>query len=786
MKRIVTLIFLLSISAFSQQLSQHQIDSLINLQRNKKTTNQSGINSNNNFPDDAALQESKSAFEKIRDDSIRVKWTLDSLRLVDSLRVVFGDTTIKTQFNIDTAKTLDTNVLFDESASEFKPRERILDQQKSLKIFGSEFFRMATEMLIVPNMGPVNSEYKLGVGDEVVIQIWGDVQNTESLIVGRNGTITPTGIGQQRVAGLSVAEAKKMLIQKFSRIYSGVRNGASNATTFVDITPGNLRQKSIIVVGEVINPGNYLIPSTAGVISAIAKAGGPTDVASMRNVYIRRGGADVLDSIDLYDYFLTGKITDTTTLADFDVILVNPVGKRVSIDGAVQRPAQYELKNEETFENLFNFCGGLLPEAYTKSIVIERTIPGIERGTYTIEEEDFAKIYPENSDYILIDFIDKVNNTVSIEGAVERPGFWSFREGMKVSELINLAGGVLDDFFGDRIEILRTNSNLEREVLALNVKELLDGTSSDLELQKWDIVKVYSIWDLQYREFVEVYGEVKNPGKYFLRKGMTIQDIILLAGGFSNDAYKDTLEISRIVNTDIHTGNKVEYKRINVSTDFFKINTNELKHQDIVFVRRDSKKRPQEVIFLGGEFCFPGHYAKLSSDETLSSLIKRAGGFNKNAYLDGTIFKRSKDSVGNVAINFEALFEKDRKKEDIILEHGDSIIAPTMQKTAAVGGGVNYPTSVKFVEKKSVRYYLNQAGGLTDLGKKGTIYVVRANGEVRKVRKSNSRAVNAGTEIFVVEAEPKERNANAVISTVSATTSMMTAITTLLILLLKE
>jgi protein involved in polysaccharide export with SLBB domain len=642
---------------------------------------------------------------------------------------------------------------------------------------------MASELLVVPNIGPVNADYKLGVGDEVVIQIWGDVQKTESLIIGRNGTIAPTGIGQQRVAGLSVVETKKMLIQRFSRVYSGVRNGASNATTFVEVTPGALRQKSVIVVGEVKKPGNYLIPSTAGVVSAIAKAGGPTDAASLRNVYIRRGGAEKLDSVDLYNYFLTGKITDTTTLADFDVILVNPVDKRVVIDGAVRRPAQYELKGNETFEDLFKFSGGLLPEAYTKNILIERTNPGVERGIFTIDEENLAKILTQSNDFVLVEFIDKINNTVAIEGSVERPGLWAFSEGMKVSDLIDLAGGVLDDFFGDRIEIIRTSVNLEKEILSLNAKELLNKTGSDLELQKWDVVKVYSIWDLRFREFVDVYGEVKNPGKYFLRKGMTIQDIILLAGGFNADAYQDSVEISRITSSDIHKGNEVEYKRINISADFFKKNTDTLKHQDIVFVRKDSKKRPQEVIFLGGEFCFPGYYAKLTPDETLSNLIKRAGGFNESAYLDGTIFKRSKNDVGQVAIDFQALFNKNKKREDIILEHGDSIIAPTMPKTASVGGAVNYPASVKFVKNKSVRHYLNQAGGVTDLGKKGTIYVVRANGEVRKVKKSNSNAVNAGTQVFVVEAEIKKRDPNVLIGTVSAATSMTSAIVMLMFLI---
>jgi protein involved in polysaccharide export with SLBB domain len=646
---------------------------------------------------------------------------------------------------------------------------------------------MATELLVAPNIGPVNFDYKLGVGDEIIIQIWGDAQITESLIVGRNGTISPTGIGQLNVAGLSIKDVKKTLLQKFSKIYSGVRNGAANATTFVDVTTGNLRQKSVIVVGEVKFPGNYLIPSTAGAVTAIAKAGGPTENATMRNIVIRRSGADKVDSVDLYGYFLTGKITDTTPLSDFDVILVNPVDKRVAVDGAVRRPAQYEMKDGETFADLFRFCGGLLPEAFTKNIIIERTNPGVERQSYTLREEDFAKFYPQKSDFVFIDFIDKLDNTVSIDGAVKRPGVWSFEEGMKISDLVEHAGGVLEEFFGDRVVILRTHEDMKKETLSANIKEILDGNQEyDLTLQKWDVVKVSSIWDLRQKEFIEIYGEVKNPGKYFLREKMNVQDAILLAGGFTQEAYRDTVEISRIFSSDINKGNKVNYKRINISTDFFKLNSYELKNADVVFIRRDAKIKPQEIVYLGGEFCFPGYYAKIDENESVLNLITRAGGFKKNAYLDGVTFKRSKDSIGQVGIDFYSLIVKNKLKENIILEHGDSIFAPTLPKTVNVDGSVNSPTATKYVEGKSVGHYINRAGGLTLLGKKGTIYVVRANGEVRQAGLRDKNAVNAGSQIFATDGQPpRERNPMLVVQMLSTIATTMMAITTIYLQLKK-
>ena len=683
-----------------------------------------------------------------------------------------------------TDNALTTITFFDEITSEFNPRTRLVHPESRLQIFGQSFFNMANEVFNNPNVGPVNSHYRLGTGDEIIIQIWGEVRSRESLIVERNGTITPTGLGQVKVAGLTVAEAKAMLIRRFSAIHSGVRNGASNATTFVDVFPGTLRQKSVIVVGEVNRPGNYFIPSTAGVVAAIARAGGPTDRAGLRNVHIRRGGADRIDSLDLYDFFLTGRITDTITLADFDVILVNPVQKRVGIDGAVRRPGQYELKAGETFDDLFRFSGGLLSEAFTRNITIERTEAGVERRSMTINKEDFVNISPQNNDFILIDFIDKVNNTVSIEGVVERPGKWEFREGMKVSDLIELAGGVLDHFFGDRIEIFRTNPDFTKEVLSLNVRNLLDGTGSDLYLQKWDVVRVYSIWDLRRTHFVEIRGEVNIPGIYFLREGMTIQDAILLAGGFNNIAFRDTIEISRIVYSNPRTGSRAELERITVYEDFFKNNTHFLQHRDIIMVRQDMRQRRQELVHLSGEFVFPGYYTKLTPDETLLSLITRAGGFTASAYLEGARLNRSKDGVGNIAIDFDAVFNRNRTRENIILEDGDRIFVPTIPRTVAVSGAVYNPMNVTFSEGKPVRHYLKRAGGQTALGQRGTIFVVRANGETMQSRKSNRNVVNAGSQIVVNEGEPRrERSPSEVRNTIATVLSGAVSVLTIMLLI---
>jgi protein involved in polysaccharide export with SLBB domain len=219
---------------------------------------------------------------------------------------------------------------------------------------------------------------------------------------------------------------------------------------------------------------------------------------------------------------------------------------------------------------------------------------------------------------------------------------------------------------------------------------------------------------------------------------------------------------------------------MNISADFFKSSTYELKHADVVFIRQDAKKKPQEIVYLGGEFCFPGHYAKIDENESVLNLITRAGGFKESAYLEGVTFKRSKDSIGQVGIDFYNLIVKNKLKENIVLEHGDSIIAPTLPKTVNISGSVNNKTATKYVERKSVGHYINRAGGLTLLGKRGTIYVVRANGEVRQVSLRDRNAINAGSQVFATDGPPpRERSPQAVITALSGLAATMMAFTTI-------
>ncbi|ERP31928.1 SLBB domain-containing protein [Chitinivibrio alkaliphilus] len=634
------------------------------------------------------------------------------------------------------------------------------DETRPLRRFGIDFIRNYSFSLREEELsfGPVNPDYRLGVGDEVVISMWGEVTFKETYEVSRGGTISPRGIGSITVAGLSLRQLEEKLTRQFSRVYSGVNYGRPNARTHFDVSMGSLRKKQVFIIGDVQNPGVYNIPSLSGIWGALSYAGGVRDKGSLRAIYIRRDG-EIVDTVDLYSYFLdTAAIQEKplASLADYDIIEVAPVQNTIALSGAVHRPAIYELYDEENLADLIQYAGGFLPEAYRGSCTIYRTIPGEGRRVFTVPLDMIDTVQLHKSDSIHVGYLREYDNTIEISGPVQRPGKYSYYEGMHLSDLIDLAGGVEEYLFDHRIEILRTNKDFSKEVLATNIGELLSGNEAyDVELQEWDVVRFYSRWDVEYRDYIVVKGEVQRPGRYFLRDNMTVQDVILLAGGFSQKAYKDTIEVSRISERNHRGGNKSTPKKIPVDDDFFKNDGLVLEHLDYIFVRENSYLRDQEVITLSGEFIYPGKYAKLSQDETLLSLIDRSGGVRNSAYLEGARFIRRKDSIGVVSIDINSLLSDKNEREDIVLEDGDSLYIPTRPRTVQVEGAVFYPSAVKYEPGRSVRHYIDGAGGMTPQGDRRSIYIIRANGEVRRVRR-RSGYVNPGSRIVVSKKDDTE------------------------------
>ncbi|MGM0442772.1 MAG: SLBB domain-containing protein [Fibrobacterota bacterium] len=713
-------------------------------------------------------------------DSMRTDEKNRYLDYVDSAAITGKDSARKKED--DTLESGDTSSFYNELNedrefySDLAPKK---DDSSRLKRYGIDFIRRRGE---VDSYGPVNSEYRIGVGDEIVIIMWGNVEMTKTYTVNRLGTISPKGVGRVMVTGLSLEELKETLTKRFSRSYSGIRYGRSSATTHLDVALGRLRTRKVYIVGDVREPGVYNVPSMVGIFGALSYAGGPGEKGSLRNIVLKRGGSSA-DTLDCYRYIRDSGRAGNVGLADYDIIEVGPIQTRVALDGAVHRPAVYELKEGETFTDLIDYGGGFLPEAYRGSCNIERTIPGKERRIFTFSIDSSAQIDIHKNDSVYVQYLKRQNRTVEISGPVERSGTYAYEEGMHLSDLIETAGGVREEAFGHRVEILRTFENYEKKVLSAQLDKVLAGKSdADIALQKWDIVKVYSRWDVATRDYVVIEGEVKKPGRYFLRDNMTVQDILLLAGGFTKNAYRDTVEVSRYVENSRKEGMSTSPISIPVDSAFYRQNSVYLSNKDYVFVRRNSQSDDQAVITLSGEFLYPGKYAKLTDTDRLSALIRRSGGVKNSAYLAGAKLIRRKDSIGIVALDFEELIEKNDEEEDIILEDGDSIYVPTEPKTVKVEGAVYYPAAVKFSRGRSVGYYLDGAGGLTSKADKRSIVIVKANGEVQDISRY-SRDVNPGSRIIVAQ-EPEKDNVNSmdIIRFTQALLGIMTSAVSLAIL----
>ncbi|MFH1760715.1 MAG: SLBB domain-containing protein, partial [bacterium] len=412
---------------------------------------------------------------------------------------------------------------FDELEEIKKYRQQIFFDTVLLEPFGFDFFRNKEALSAIEEYGPVDADYVVGLGDEIVVMVWGDVEFTQSVIVNRIGTISVKGIGQVRVAGLTTKALKEKMVRRLSKVYSSIKYGNSDAKSFVDVALGRLRTKKVFLAGDVRNPGAYNVSAMSTVLNALLYAGGPLEIGSIRNIRVKRNDK-IVKIIDLYDYFVKGDKSGDITLNDYDVILCPAVKKRISVRGAVHRQAIYELKENEGLKELLEFCGGIETEAYLKSINIKRTFKGDDRRIVTINNpfanvENNEKVELFDKDEVWISTIYNVLNTVTIEGSVLRPGEYEIKPEMRIKGLVELCGGVNPDCYFGRAEVFRTNDDLSSEVISVDLKKALEGDiKENVDLKKWDIVRVYSQWDLKPREYVFIRGEVRNPGRYLLRK----------------------------------------------------------------------------------------------------------------------------------------------------------------------------------------------------------------------------------------------------------------------------
>lgn len=650
----------------------------------------------------------------------------------------------------------------------FKNRE-IAD---TLPPFGFDLFRLSPAAF-EPNVNiPTPASYLIGPGDEIIINVWGQTQLTYQLTVARDGYVVIPTVGKVQISGLTIDQAKQKLLQQMTLVYEGLRNGGPDANTFLDVSLGKLRTIQVFVMGEVIQPGGYALSGLSTAFTALYYAGGPNVNGTLRNLQIIRDNK-VISQADFYEFALYGRKTGDVRLQDGDVLFVSPAGKRVAIYGSVMRNAIYELKQNETISDLIKMAGGLAFDAYTDRIHIERVIPFEQRNQYSKNFLDIdlnfnSKDELLSSNYLLEDgdvvSVLSINrereNLVIIQGNVWKPGKYAITPDMTVRELILKADSLKENTFMEKATILRTRiEDKKKEILNFNLALALEGDEqNNLKLQRLDVVTIYDRDFFIPRHPVKIYGAVNKPGTYERTEGMTVSDLIILAGGVQTGADLSRIEVARLDTSKIKNISKLIYTSL--PNDYWNADRSRcilLEDFDVVSVRMKPEFKTTKTVTVRGEVKYPGTYAIEFEGERLSSLIKRFGGFKETAYLEGVRFFRSTavggidlknisqtvtqvlDTTGrplpvpmrlaqeDVPIDIRDVLSNPGGRSDLILEDSDEIIVPRDPGVVYVQGQVHLPSSVPYKKGASLKYYLKQAGGVTPNGDADNIVVILPN-----------------------------------------------------------
>lgn len=681
------------------------------------------------------------------------------------------------------------------------------------RIFGEDIFSDKNTFTFQPNTNlAVPPNYQLGPGDELIIDVYGnsEVSHTKKITV--DGLINIPLVGVLTVGGLPLDQARARIEKSLSSVYPGISLG----NTFVRVSVGNIRTINVIITGNVFKPGTYSLSSVSSVFNALYYSGGPTENGSFRLIEVIRGGKKIA-TIDVYQFLLGGELNNNITLQDNDVILVPTFQRRIEIIGEIKTPGFFELIDGENFNNVLKYSGGFSDQAFKDRIKIYSNT-NKEKKIVELTSSEFNSYHLKSGDKLFIDAIlDRFENRVFIEGAVFRPGEFQLESEMTLSQLINKAEGLKEDAFLNKIQILRKGSNLQNQLISIDLSKIISGEFSDIKLENEDLIKIYSIFDLKEEYFIRVEGEAARPGEIPYFEGMTLEDAILKSGGFRGNATNQRIEVARrVLNSDQFSSSALtsEVFTLEVSPDL-KSTAKEfyLKPFDVVVIRSSEGYNNQEFVKIEGEVLYPGTYAISRKDERISDLVKRAGGFSIWAYPEGASLRRiNKNSIGNhpldklqnkqpsnpnfsnsldensenlngesnenvkndfkdnnnqtilsndyLGIELSKIIENPGTSIDMFLQEGDVLFVPKELQTVKISGEVLFPSTTQYKSNLSLKNYIRQAGGFNEFSKKDGAFVKYANGEVKNSKKilffPVYPRIEPGAEIFVPKGRIKE------------------------------
>lgn len=697
-------------------------------------------------------------------------------------------------------------------------------------IYGHNIFKNK-ELSFVPSYNiPTPANYRLAAGDEVVIDIWGDVISNITSEISPDGSVNIPNLGPVYLAGQTVAKAEQNLKSYLSKIYSGLAQ--EEPTTYLKLALGKTRSVTVNVVGDVEKPGSYTLPALSTIASAMYLAEGPNDLGTIRSINLYRNGK-LISSFDLYEFIVNGTFKNDVKLEDNDVITVAPYAGLVTVMGGVKRPMKYEIKAGETLDKVLMYAGGFSDMAFANKVHIDRIASdtdaqGAAGESFDVMAEQFATFQLKDGDLVTVNTNEqRFKNRVQIAGAVWRPGTYAITGNTSnLKQLIQAAGGLRDDAHTDKGFIVRMGKDRSKEQVSFNITDVILG-KQNIALMADDSVQIFSKDSLRPALTVKIYGEVnkpvgennfdKQPNTFEYRDGMTIGDLILMAGGLTEAATLSKVELARRNVNDMTSGeldNESDAVAVVYEYNLLKNPADadmQLKPFDMVFVRKNPSYKEQQAVTVEGEVNFPGTYVVEKSTVRLSDIIERAQGFSKDAYVKGakltrTLTKEEFDrlkvamqiarkqagdttavdslEIGEsytVAINMEQALDKPGSVADVVLREGDVISIPKFNNTVKISGAVLYPNTVSYDSRKNWKYYLSNAGGVTQDGIKRKVYMVHPNGSVATKGDSNFK-VQPGTEIIIPAKTKKDGGATlaSVMGIATSTASLAAMITTMI------
>lgn len=644
-------------------------------------------------------------------------------------------------------------------------------------VYGRNLFQQK-QILQLSELSTPPLDYPIGVGDNIVVSLWGGADFEQSYVVARDGSIFPSGLGKITVQGLTFGEARTVIRNRFAKVIPH--------STSVSVTMGQPRSIVVQVSGEVNQPGPVVVSAFTNALNIVAMAGGCTQYGNLRSILISRAGK-IIDSIDVYKYLTTGDFGKHLFLENNDFIIVPFFDKKILASGQFRRPMIYQLKKEEGMQALLKYAGGFTTDAYATTGAIVRNVDEKQ----TIRNVDFKSIvqhigdasYDEqlfDGDVVVINPINAgLNNKVIVRGEVAYPNVYEIRKGDRLFDVINRAGGITPNSYLERAYVYKgagDSTNLRSDKIDVSLEELNKNVNSsyNIIIEPNDVIEVFNSNQFNDRQYVTIEGEVRKPGQIQKFGGMTLKDLIYLANGLKPSAEFGRIEVSSIVATDSAQKGLRPTKTI-ITTYIVKPNialdslteSVKLKPYDHVFVRRNPDFNLQENVQVKGEVRYQGNYSKITKGETLTSVIERAGGLTENANATGAILYRLRDtafsrnplyrnsnlqylrdssgkvtdsilfsSAEPISIDLQKTLSNKNSKYDMVLQDGDVLYIPSSNPIVAIRGAVQTPSLKLYYDDShsNLKYYIDKAGGYSERPWRSRSYVTYANGRSKRTR----------------------------------------------------